>query len=144
MRSLFAAIEKLDNGYVVKYPEAVCRKQRAPSPLDGIGDAQIELMVNLGRLQSGDEDEPWKGNDDERASKLRDRIKQMRARMKPQMLDVWSIEEREFFCQSFAGITKALEAAESARQKIEALTRQGIRIQPSGPTGVVGIQITPP
>jgi hypothetical protein len=141
MRALFAQIEKLDNGFVVKYPEAVQREHTPPNPLDAIGDAQIELMVGLANLQSGEDEEPWKGDDEERTAKMRERIAKLRAKIAPQKVLAWQLEEREFFCTGKAGMMQAIEAAEAARQHIETLTRQGVRIAPSAPTGVVAVQI---
>jgi hypothetical protein len=146
MRSLFALIEKLDNGFVVKYPEAVEREHTPPNPLDAIGDAQIELMVGLANLQSGEdeEDQAWKGDDSDQSAKMRERIAKLRARITPKPVKHWVIEEREFFCTGKAGMSQAIDAAASAQEQIEALTRQGIRIQPGAATGVVAVSIGHP
>lgn len=136
MRSLFAQIDATDNGYVVKYPEAIMQKRPLPNPIDQIPQAQIDFFLTM--MDAGDEgDEGWKGDGEKRSDKVRKKLDELRAKHEGRCIEVWVLVEREFIAVGFEGVTEALKSAASAREAIRKLQEQGHQLL--GGAGILAV-----
>lgn len=124
MRLGLAQIAKTDNGYTVRYPEAIQREHPVPSSLMGMDDGQIEVMVEMNMAAT--EDSEWNESQlEERREKARVRLREIRDQFATRTQPVWMIEMREWQFPAFAGLIKALEAADKAHEQLMGLIRSG-------------------
>lgn len=126
MRPTLATINKTDNGYSLKYPEAVEREHPVPSSVLGMDDGQIEVMVAM--QIAAIEDEGWNhAQREERAERARQRLREIREKHATQTVKVWMIEMREWQMPTLGGLAKALEEADKAHDKLINLIRSGVQ-----------------
>jgi hypothetical protein len=137
MRPALAQITKTDNGYSLKYPEAVQRDHPVPSSIMGMDDGQIEVMVQMQLV--GTEDEGWNNEQrEERADRARKKLREVRERFSSQTRKVWMIEMREWQMPTIHGVLKALEAADKAHDQLVTLIRSGVQfVGPLQPIAVM-------
>lgn len=139
MRSLFAQIDMVDNGYVVKFPEASKESRPLPNPYDQINEANLTMFLDLTDLANEDGSDEWKGSQrEEKRKRVKERLAQLRQEHAGRVIEVWVLKEREYICVGFEGIQKALEAARTARETIRQLQEQGVQI-----FGAVGLMCVP-
>lgn len=126
MRIALAQLSKTENGYVIKYPEAVQVEQNVPSSLSMMDDVQLEVMAEM-HVLARDDDGGWNDEDarEARLEKTRERLRAMRERLQARTQKVWIIKVCEWHFPSLAGVMQALQSADRAHEQLMGLLRAG-------------------
>jgi hypothetical protein len=127
MRLAFAIVNKTDNGYVVKYPEAVQVEHQAPSSVSALDDAQIEIMAAMQVFaREGIEDEPWAEETRQQSlDTARARLREIRDKFAIRTQKAWTIKIAEWHFPGFDGLLKAMQSADKAHEQLQQLLRTG-------------------
>lgn len=128
MRLSLAIVNKTDNGYVVKYPEAQQVDHSVPTSATGLDDAQIEIMAHMQVFaREGVEDEPWaESQREQHLEAARQKLRDIREKFANVKQKAWMIRISEWHFPAFDGLVKALEAADKAHEHLLKLIKSGV------------------
>lgn len=126
-----AQIQRVGNGYVVKFHSPVERERVTPDPMPpGFFEMQAEISLAMRPTDDvpvGAED--WNREAREaQEQRVRDAVALARRRIATRKEKAWVLEPQEYFAPSLADVMALLQQADAAQAKALALLQTGVAI----------------
>ena len=127
-----AQVDRVTNGYVIRFAEAVQQERPAPPAFPpGHLELQAEIMLAMAEARD-DTSEVWsdggweRGRAETRREQLQALVKEIQETFANRKITGWVLEMREAFTPTLEGVTIVLAHAAKAHEQVVALVNHGV------------------